>query len=122
MIVAGAKVQMFCNRQLSVKGKLLGHIADPLSRRRARAAQIRPRHAQRPACGREKSAEHAKGRRLPRPVRTEKPEDFASANFEANMINSSKGTESPHQIAHLNRGTRHGDWEIGRQGTLEICL
>src|SRR6476619_1279155 len=74
-------------------------------------SNIGTRHSQLTVSCRQQSAQHTEGCGLPGAVGSEKAEDRAAPDIEADMVHSSEGTELPDQVPDM-----HGYFVAVRNG------
>ncbi len=90
---AGLEEHVLVNRQLRVQAEALRNIAEPALDLVRLLQHVVPRHTRRPRSRLQGSAKHPHGRRLPRTIGADQPEDLALQNGEVEVIHRHDITE-----------------------------
>src|SRR5581483_5498056 len=86
-IETAEKSDILLHGQVGVEGNFLRHVSDTCADLTRLRANVKARHSYLAFPWRGQDAEQDNGRRVPRPIRTEKPEDLAAPYFKGVLVN-----------------------------------
>ena len=116
------QIQILHDRQFAVLRKGLGHVADILATFRILGIHFLAESSGRAGCRRKQTGQHFHGRRLAASVGTEKAENLALRNSEADMIDRHEITEFLGQAIRLDRPRLVRCFFQGRNDQFRIIL
>ncbi len=98
----GEKYQVLHHRQVAVERELLRHVADALFDLFRLLDRVEPGHMRAARSGVHNRAQHADGRRLTGPVRSQQPKNLAALDAQVELVHSGEVLELLCQIVGLN--------------------
>src|SRR5215208_3144678 len=104
-VYRGVEVQVLGDRQVLVQPELLRHVADALPDELRLPRHVVPHHRRLPRRRPQQPAEYADGRRLPRPVRPQKPEHLPALDAEVEMVHRDQRAEGARERMRLDGET-----------------
>ena len=118
---AGAELEILLDRQILVEREALGHIAGPPLHLPGLGNDVEAERLSLAAVGGEKTAKHAQGRRLPRPVGAEEAGDPALVYLDREILDDPAAVERLVETADVDRDAHRrspiGTTSTGNPGT-----